>query len=282
MEKFSAEEGWEFRMLDANLSPDRQVSHVDTLVTLGASVISSWSLDPNAVAAAYTRAEQQGIPVIGLNSEGDGVTMTVWWETSLCVDDGTYKRNAQWIAERKPDAKVIAFGGPPVPSIQKNTACFVAAAEAAGLEVLTRVDNTRDSAANAATMASDLLVRYPDVDAFWAYNDSSALGISASIFASGKSVFEAGGSDGIMVFGTNGDPEAIDAIREGRLTATWDPDYYAYGGAIVLAMKRLLEEPGAEQEDITVAAQFVTAESIDDFVPTLERNYTLDNLPLVE
>ena len=50
--KFAAEEGWSYRMLDANLSPDRQVSHVDTFVTLGADVIASWSLDPNAVAAA--------------------------------------------------------------------------------------------------------------------------------------------------------------------------------------------------------------------------------------
>ncbi|MFC6762388.1 hypothetical protein ACFQFQ_27210 [Sulfitobacter porphyrae] len=60
MEKMAGDLGWQYRMLDANLSPNRQVSHVDTLVTLGAKAIGSWSLDPNAVAAAYTRANEQG------------------------------------------------------------------------------------------------------------------------------------------------------------------------------------------------------------------------------
>jgi len=63
--------GWDARILDANLSPDRQISHVDTLVTLGAKAIAAWSLDPNAVAGAYMRAQQQSIPVVGLNSPGE-------------------------------------------------------------------------------------------------------------------------------------------------------------------------------------------------------------------
>lgn len=282
MEKLAGELGWSFRVLDANLSPDRQVSHVDTLVTLGAKAIGSWSLDPNAVAAAYTRANAAGVPVVGVNSVGPGVTLTVWWETNLCEPGGTYDREANWIAERKPGAKVIVMGGPPVPSIVQNTKCFEAAATAAGLEVLKQVDNTKDSTANAAAMAADLLVRYPDVQAIWAYNDSTALGASASVIASGKSVYSGPDSDGVMIFGMNGDDEAVDAIREGRLTATWDPDIYAMAAAVVLGMKKLIEEPGVAHDDMIVKAQFVTRDSLDSFVPVMERGYTLDTIPMVE
>ena len=94
------EKGWQFRVLDANLSADRQVSHVDTLLSLGAKVIGAWSLDANAVAGAYSRANAQGVPVIGLNSTGQGVTNTVWWETNLCKKGGAYDQQVAWIVKR--------------------------------------------------------------------------------------------------------------------------------------------------------------------------------------
>ncbi len=282
MEKMATDLGWDYRMLDANLSADRQVSHVDTLVTLGAKVIASWSLDPNAVAAAYTRANEAGVPIVGVNSEGTGVTMTVWWETSLCEDGGTYDRQAAWIKERRPEAKVVVMGGPPVPSIQQNTNCFEAAARSAGLDVVARVDNTKDSTANAVTLASDLMVRHPDADVFWSYNDSGALGISAAVSAAGKQVYAEDGSDGVMIFGMNGDDEAIAALREGRMTATWDPDVYGMAAAIILGMKTLLDNPGTAPEDLVVKANFLTYETIEDYVPTLERGYTVDTVPLIK
>ncbi|NIZ12074.1 sugar ABC transporter substrate-binding protein [Phaeobacter sp. HF9A] len=278
---FAAEEGWDYRMLDANLSPDRQVSHVDTFVTLGADIIASWSLDPNAVAAAYTRAQEQGVKIIGVNSKGQGVDASVYWDTQLCVPGGVYEYNANWIAERKPGAKVIVFGGPPVPSIQDNKACFIEAAKAVGLEVIATPDNTQDSTANAAAMSADLLLRHPDVDAVWAYNDNTALGFSASAYASGKSIWKAGEEGGVMVFGTNGDEIAIDAVRAGRLTGTWDPNYIAFGGAIVLMAKHLLEQPDQTPEDLVVKSMLVTAETVGDYVVNEERQYTLDTLPLV-
>ncbi|MCD1633289.1 sugar ABC transporter substrate-binding protein [Martelella mediterranea] len=280
IEAAAAENDWTYRVLDANLSADRQVSHVDTLLTMGAKAIGSWSLDANAVAGAYSRANAANVPVIGLNSVGQGVTNTVWWETNLCKPGGAYDQQAAWIAERKPGAKVIVFGGPPVESIINNKNCFTAAAKAAGLEVIDQVDNTKDSTANAATLAADELLRFPDVQVFWAYNDSSALGIAASVFANGKSIYNGENEDGIMVFGINGDQDAITAVKEGRLTGTWDPDSYATGLAVATAMKRAMADPSAEQEDIVVAAKLFTFENIDSWKDGTERGYTVDDYPL--
>ncbi len=271
-----------YRVLDATPSADRQVSHVDTLLTLGAKAIGSWSLDANAVAGAYSRANAQNVPVIGLNSTGEGVTNTVWWETNICKSGGAYDQQAAWIAERKPGAKVIVFGGPPVESIINNVKCFTAAAKAAGLDVIDQVDNTKDSTANAATLAADELTRFPDVQVFWAYNDSSALGISAAALAAGKSIYDGKNEDGIMVFGINGDQDAIAAVREGRLTGTWDPDSYATGLAVATAMDRAMADPAAPQEAIVVAAKLFTYENIDSWKDGPERGYTLGNFPLAK
>lgn len=282
IEAAAKEKGWSYRVLDANLSADRQVSHVDTLLTLGVKAIGSWSLDANAVAAAYARANAQNVPVIGLNSTGEGVTNTVWWETNICKAGGAYDQEAAWIAKRKPGAKVIVFGGPPVESIINNAKCFTAAAKAAGLTVIDRVDNTKDSTANAATIAADELTRFPDVQMFWAYNDSSALGISASIIAAGKSIYDGKNEDGVMVFGINGDQDAITAVKEGRMTGTWDPDSYATGLAVATAMDRAMADPKAKQEPIVVAAKLFTYENIDSWKDGPQRGYTLTDFPLAK
>lgn len=276
------EKGWQYRVLDANLSADRQVSHVDTLLSLGAKAIGAWSLDANAVAGAYSRANAQGVPVIGLNSTGEGVTNTVWWENNLCKKGGPYDQEAAWIAKRKPGAKVIVFGGPPVESIINNAKCFTEAAKAAGLKVIDRVDNTKDSTANAATLAADEFTKFPDVQVFWAYNDSSALGISAAAIAAGKTIFDGKNEDGIMVFGINGDLDAITAVKEGRLTGTWDPDGYATGLALAKAMDLAMKDPKAKQTPIVVAAKFFTYENIKTWQEANKRGYSLNNFPEVK
>ena len=148
------------------------------------------------------------------------------------------------------------------PSIQANVACFTAAAKAAGLNVIEQIDNTQDSQANAATIVSDLLLRTPDVQAFWTYNDASALGVSAAVMSSGKTVYGSTGTDGIMIFGLNADPDAITAITEGRLTGTWDPNNFASGLAMILALQTAMKDPKSAQTPLTVASTLVTFENV--------------------
>jgi ribose transport system substrate-binding protein len=276
------EKGWSYRVLDANLSADRQVSHVDTLLTMGAKAIGSWSLDANAVGGAYNRAKAQAVPVIGVNSYGEGVTNTVWWEYDACRPNGPYTVQTAWIAKHKPAARVIVVGGPPVESIVKRAKCFTDAAKAAGLKIVDRIDNTKDSAANASTLMSAELLRFPDVNVIWAYNDASALGSSAAVIANGGSIYDGKNENGIMVFGNNGDSDAITAVKEGRLTGTWDPDNFATGIAVVDAMAKALEKPGEQQSEIIVAAKFFTFENIDTWVEGAKRGYSLSNYPVAK
>jgi ribose transport system substrate-binding protein len=262
MEAGAKELGWDYTVLDANLSADKQVSHVDTLLNMKAKAFSTWSLDPNAVAGAFARAKDAGVPVIGLNSAGEGVTNTVWWATNVCTKGGAYDQQAAWIAKKQAGAKVVVVGGPPVPSIQANVKCFTEAAKAAGLDVIDQIDNTKDSQANAATIVADELLRHPDAQVFWTYNDSSALGVSAAVLAGGKRVYGATGTDGIMIFGLNADPDALTAIKEGRLTGTWDPNNFASGLAMILAIQTVLKDPAAAQTPLTVASTLVTFENL--------------------
>lgn len=282
LERAAAINGWKSRVLDANLSPDRQVSHVDTFINERVGAFSSWTLDPGATAGAYTRAQEAGIPVIGVNSSGDGVNSSVWWEVNTCTPGGPWDQTAEMIARTRPNGKVIVMGGPPAPSITANVRCFTAAARRAGLDVIDQADNVRDAAAPAAQLAEDLLTKHGDVDAFWDYNDQTALGVSSAILNAGKRISD-GTSDGIMVFGANGDPDAIQAVREGRLTGSWDTDSVATGWAAALAMRTAIDarDATARQPDLTVRSVLWTADNIGDYVEPEQRDYTFDTIPLV-
>ena len=73
------QEGWTVKHLDANLSPSKQVSDVDTFINLGVKGIITWTLDPGTVAAAYKRALAANIPIVDFGSTSN-VTSTVYDE----------------------------------------------------------------------------------------------------------------------------------------------------------------------------------------------------------
>src|SRR5262249_15959089 len=210
----------------------------------------------------------------------EGVNSTVWWEVNTCRAGGPWDQTAEMIARARPNGKVIVMGGPPAPSIIANVRCFRAAAERAGLDGIDQADNCSDAAATAAQLARDLLTKRGDVGAFWDYNDQTALGVSSAILNQGKQISD-GSGDGIMVFGANGDPDAIQAVREGRLTGTWDTDSVATGWAMALGMREAMARRGQRIPDLVVRSTLWTRDNINDYVEPERREYTFDTIPLV-
>lgn len=275
--------GWKASQINANLSPDKQVADIATMISQQQDGIASWTLDPGAAAGAYGQAKAAGIPVIGVNSEGEGIDTTVWWELNTCEEDPPIGRTAQMIADARPGAKVVIIGGPPVPSITAYEDCFADQAKEKGLKVVARVQNTKDSASAAQPLAADLLTKHGDVDAIWAYNDQSALGAAAAVTSANKKVSD-GKSDGIMVFGQNGDAEAIQAIKDGRMTGTWDTDAIGTGWALIKALTFYLGDKKTDSppKELVVKSTLWTADNVGEYVAPADRKYTVDTAPLLE
>ena len=282
--KAAADElGWTAESIDANLSPDKQVADIATMVAQGEDGIASWTLDPGAAAGAYGQAGEADIPVVGVNSAGTGIDATVWWEINRCGPDSPIAELTQYIAHEKPGGRVLEIGGPPVPSIQAYERCFADNARRNGLTILATAHNTKDTAATAQPIVADLLTKNRDVDAIWAYNDATALGASAALMSAGGKVYD-GSGDGVIVFGQNGDVDAIAAIKDHRLTGTLDPDPVATGWALIKALSGFVGEDKVENppKELVVRSDRWTLENIDDYTPPRQRHYTLDTVPLVD
>lgn len=276
----AAKYGFAFKSLDANLSADKQVSDIDTFISLGAKGITSWTLDPGAADAVYSRAVKAGALVVGFNSVSKNIATTIGQETDFGTSCKPFKDAAAYIAQRIPGAKVFVVGGPPVPSITYRVQCFIKAAKLRGLKVVAKQDNVKDTAATAQPIVQDMFTQHPDVQAIWAYNDPSALGGAAVMQSSGKKVWS-GSTKGVIVIGNNGSQEAIDAIKAGKMSVTYDGNSPQTGAMAIwaLALHLKLGKPVASMPKvIMIKATRYDSSNVSSYVPALKRKVTLPPL----
>jgi ribose transport system substrate-binding protein len=271
--------GMTVKTLDANLSPDKQVSDIDTFINLKVKGIITWTLDPGASGAAYKRALAAGIPIVDYGST-QNVTSSVFDARGFGCAQG--KRAADYIAKRVPKGKVIAIGGPPVPAITNYTKCFVSAAKGDGLKIVGLQYNVKDTAATAQPIVQDLLTKNPDVNAIWCYNDPSCLGAGAVVKAAGKKAWVEGKQKGIVITGANGSGDAAAAVKAGLITGTWDPQPSDMGRIAVeiLAMHLKQGKPlSALPKIVVVPNKIWDASNVSGYVDPKKRPVKLAPIP---
>ena len=263
----TAELGWGFTSLDASLDPDRQARQVDELVALGVDGLTTWTLDAGLAEPAYERAVVAGIPIVAFNSESPSVMTVIRQraDSEVPAEDA-----ARYIAERVENARVLVVGGPPIPALVARTERFLEAAAKAGLTVVDRGDNVGDVEETAVPVVEGLLEREPNVDAIWCFNDYTAVAAGRVLRGLGAQIWSGEGR-GVIVVGISGAPPAIEAIRDGSVTLTYDSLPVDAGRAAIDVLDAVLvrgEEPPSE---VWVETVRYDASNVDSFVPWEER-----------
>jgi ABC-type sugar transport system substrate-binding protein len=130
--------------------------------------------------------------------------------------------------------------------------------EQAGLELVASQPGDWDRL-KALDAAANIMRANPDVRAFYANNDTMALGVVEAVANADK-------TGQIIIVGTDGVPDAIRAIREGGLSATIAAFPYEMGRTAVEVAIRLLE--GQDVPGTVVSQQeLITQENVDEFFP---------------
>jgi ABC-type sugar transport system substrate-binding protein len=267
---------WTVDELDAGLSADKQVADVDTFVSQGAAGVVTWTLDPGAADAAYERSSTGGVPVVGVNSDSQFFASQVmaFTDTTCNVAD----EQAALIAELAPGGDVLSIGGPPVPSITLTTECWLAAAEAQGLNVLEHQDNLMGNEAGGQEIMQAYLLQYPEFDALWSFSDSTTLGAIAEMNAGGVEIRGLDEDAGVVVVSRNGVQAAVDAIAAGEMTATWDNNQPLVGAAALQVLKYHYVD-GVALADlptrVNIPSKRWDSDTIGDYAGPLERNVPL-------
>ena len=131
------------------------------------------------------------------------------------------------------------------------TAAFKANA-AINLVASQPADWDRDKALNVAT---NIMQRYPNLKAFYCANDTMALGALQAVQNAGKT--------DIMVVGTDGAPEAVQSVKDGKLSATvaQDPGQIGATSLKILLDSIKKKDAGSKDKDpefIAVDSKLVT------------------------
>jgi len=205
----AAELGIEMITLDAQ--DKKQIKDIEDLIARNVDVLIINPCDSDAIVPSVLQANQAGIPVITVTRPSHGGTVVQHLDVKNVF--GGQLIGAALVAELDGVGKVVILEGiPGAPSARERQEGFLNVINLfPDIEVLSSI-TAHYSREEGARVMEDLLQAHPQIDAVYAHNDEMALGAIRAI--------EAAGRTGIKVFGFDAIPDAIDAIRAGKMVAT--------------------------------------------------------------
>lgn len=220
-EVLSIQDGAEYILLDGQAKVDVQISLMDTVINEGVDAIFLQPVDSVAIAPSIKKAKRKGIPVVTLNIDATA-------PHAAHVEMNHYfgaRQIAKVMGEKMGGkGKVVILNAPPGIIIRdQRTNGFVEGMK----EFHPNIEIVADQVANwsrkkAQDVFSTLLVAHPDISGVYGINDSMALG--AVDVAKTKGLLNK-----IVIFGNDGEKDALESIERGELTGTQYTDVYQQG-----------------------------------------------------
>ena len=235
---------------------EEQTRLVDDLIAKKVDGIVLVPVDSTGIVPAIERANAAGIPVALANTNAGGGEVVTF---SAVENYEAMKMLAEYAMDTLGGTgKVIILEGTAgaQTAIDRKAGVDDTLANFPDVEVL--ASQTADfQRAQGLTVMENLLQAYPEIDAVIACNDEMALGAVEALDAAGRLA-------DTMVFGFDGNNDALKAVSEGRMVATCFQNPQMQGGDAVQALIDYLagkEVPARIQTN----AILVTSDNIADF-----------------
>jgi len=215
-EKFGKELGYDARVLDAKSSPDEQITQVETAITQNPEVIMIKAVDNQSITESLKKAKEAGIIVIAYDNTISGVKLDM---TSVL---GTVKvgelAGAECVSmlENKygePKGKLLQVMGDlgDMYSVLIGEGFMSVMDDYPDIEVITKDSPGWTGQGN---IVADQLIANKDIDVIFVHADSTIAPIVPVLEEKG---YQRGD---IKLIGTDGDPAALDLIRDGWIEST--------------------------------------------------------------
>lgn len=211
----------DFQVLDGQGKSDVQISLMDTAISQGVDAIFLQPVDSVGVAPSIKKARDAGIPVITLNIDST--------EPHAAHVEMNHYFGAIDIAKTMGDmmggkGKVAILNAPPGIIIRDmRTNGFVDGLKQHHPNIEVIADQVADwDRKKAQDVFSAILTANPDVGGVYGVNDSMALG--AVDVAKSKGVL-----DKMVIFGNDGEKDALESIEKGELSGTQYTDVWQQG-----------------------------------------------------
>ena len=225
--------------VDAQNDPARQIASVEDLIQKKVAVILLNPTDSDAVANVVKEAQAAGIKVISLDRAVNGAEVAA----HIASDNVAGGRMAAEFLIKKIGGKgnIVELEGIPGSSAARERgAGFESGLKSTADVKLVTAQPADFDRAKGLTVMENVLQRNRDIQGVFAQNDEMALGAVRAL--------EEAGLKNVPVVGFDATPDALAAVKAGKLAATIQQKPDLIGKLGVDAAKRLIEAQTVEQK----------------------------------
>jgi len=250
--------GYKYIMIDQNQKADKMVNDINSLVGQKVDGLVITPVDPGAIGPAVQKARNAKIPVVCADIGKSG-------PVNALLISNNYKggQMAMDFIDKTLKAKGVTSKKVGVGTVQPQWTYargrgdgFIAEAKKLGYTVASELIVQDATAQGGFDTMQQMLSAVPDIAAVFVCSGREAVGAANAIKASGKS---------IVVVGYNGDPEEIQAMRDGIMAADIAQQPYNIGYESVKLMKRIWAGEKFEDAVVPVEVALLTPDTVDKF-----------------
>ena len=253
MEALGMDPSTQIVAVDANSDQATMNNYVNDLIAQEVDAIILAPMDCTAVTEALLACEEEGIPVINVDTEVDAVDKVV-----AIIASDNYKAGVacaeDMMSKLDEGAKVAVMNQPSGTACVQREQGFI---DTVGdyFEIVSTTDTEGDTAKTLAA-ADDVLTADDDLAAFFCINDMGALGCVQACAAAGK--------EDILIYGVDGNPDFMGYVADGSATASAAQQPSVIGAKAVDTVIAALKGEEVEHDQI-VDVTLITGENISDF-----------------
>lgn len=254
-EEAAAANGAKVIIADADADTAKQASQVEDFITQGVDVIVLNPVDADAIVPSVEAANTAGIPVLTVDRGATGGTIA-----SHIASDNIFGGviAGEFLFKAIGTGQVIELEGVAGTTAARDRgAGFQQALDAAsGIErVAKQTANFRRD--EGLSVTQNLLQAHPEVKGLFAHNDDMALGAIEAIAA-------AGAQDSIIVVGFDAAPDAVQAVKDGKMAATV-AQQPALMARIAIEKAVAVAKGESVEAEIPIEVTLVTKENADQY-----------------
>jgi ribose transport system substrate-binding protein len=235
----------------------KQSTQMDNFIAAGTNVIMLNAVDPNAIAPAIDRAHKAGAIVAAFDVGAKGADITVMTNN---VKAGELA--CQYIVDHLPGGKgdVMIVSGPQVTSIvDRVKGCKDVFAKNPGINILSDDQDAKGSRDGGLAVGQSLLTRFQKVDAVFAINDPTAIGVELAARQLNRSEF--------FITSVDGAPDIEKELKSSNsmIKASASQDPFTMAGKSLEMAAQMLAGNKPDQSVVLLDPVLITADNINDY-----------------
>ncbi len=250
--------GYKYIMIDQNQKADKMVNDINSLVGQKVDGLVITPVDPGAIGPAVTKARAAKIPVVCADIGKSGPVNALLISNNYKGGQMAMDFIDKTLKAKGSTSKMVGVGTvqPQWTYARGRGDGFIAEAKKLGYTVASELIVQDATAQGGYDTMQQMLSAVPDLAAVFVCSGREAVGAANAIKAAGKD---------IVVVGYNGDPEEIQAMRDGIMAADIAQQPYNIGYAAVQLLKKIWAGEKYEDAVVPVDVALLTPDTIDKF-----------------